>query len=114
MYVVTTTLVLVDPDQPVCSGEMVTYMCTVGGNIITWHVPGGQFSLVNGRNEGVERSFHWKVLEQPMDSTIVQSTLTFSAVEGYSIGCRNPSEELVSSLEVQVEGVTTVYLTFFV
>jgi len=111
MYVVTTTLVLADPDQPVCSGEMVTYMCTVGGNIITWHTPDGQFSLVNGRNEGDEGSFHWKILEQPMGSTIVQSTLTFSAVEGYSIGCRNASEELVS-LEVQVEGVTTVYLTF--
>ena len=100
-----TTLVLADPDQPVCSGETVTYVCTVGGEIITWHIPGGEFSQIYGRHtEGDEGSFHWVILERPAGSNIVQSTLSFSAVEGYDIGCRNASEEFVS-LQVHVEGV---------
>ena len=81
-------------------------MCTVGGDIITWHIPGGEFSQIYGRHwMGDEGIFHWEILERPVGvRNIVQSTLTFSAVEGYDIGCRNASEEFVS-LEVQVEGV---------
>ena len=108
LFSVATIPVAVTSNQPACPGEPVAVQCTLEGDVLTWIMPGGAFSILRGRQgEGNEGSFHWTL--QELDENTLQSTLTFAATTGLAIGCSNWTGS--SSVSVQVEGASNNYRT---
>ena len=108
-FKVRTTLVefQLNHDRVFCSGETISYLCTVGGRTVIWRLPDGDFTRIQvsgGLQEGNEGIFHWKLHGGAEDSNVLQSTLTFPAANGIEIGCRNRTEHSTVYLNVQVEG----------
>ena len=101
---VPTTLEPVSPGQAMCPGETVSFICSVGGAVVTWHTPRGEFShsLYGSHHEGVERQFNWSIETTQQSSNILRSTLTFAA-DNIEIGCRNETESSSDAVQLQVD-----------
>ena len=104
---VTTDLQLLNEEQ-YCPGENVIYqyLCTVGGDLITWVTPEGEISRhlqYNGPNDWQDE-YHIEILEQNPDNT-TSSILTFSSVTNKQIGCKNETEDTPIFLQAPVQGI---------
>ena len=104
-----TRLDAVNPDHAVCTGENVTYTCSVSGDLVTWYIQLGynfEFTETATIMERIFDNILWRRVEYDSSNDVLQSTITFPAAVGM-IACGNGSSSPTYnvSVQVQVEGI---------
>ena len=97
--------------NPVCTGENVTYTCSVSGDLVTWYIQLGynfEFTETATTTERIFDNILWRRVEYDSSNDVLQSTITFPAAVG-TIACGNGSSSPTYnvSVQVQVEGINT-------
>ena len=107
-----TRLEAVNPGHAVCTGENVTYMCSVSGELVTWYIQLGnnynfdEFTETATTTERIFDNILWRRVEYDSNNNVLQSTITFPAAVGM-IACGNGSSSPTYNVseQVQVEGI---------
>ena len=91
------------PQQSVCPGDVVVYLCTVPGNAVIWGTPLiGEFVVLEAFVTPPMGGYVARLVQY--DGVCLTSNLTFSASQT-TITCENSARSLQNSTTIDVEGM---------
>lgn len=92
------------PQQPICPGDEVVYLCTLPGNALLWGTPVGDFAVLDSFETPSMGGYVARKVQYDSINNCLTANLTFFAVNRTLITCQNSARSLQNSTVVGVEG----------
>ena len=95
------------PQQPICLGDEVVYLCTVPGNAIIWGTPVGDFAVTEGTETPQQGGYVARKVRYDGINNCLTASLAFIAENQTMITCENSARSLQNSTTIGLEGQYT-------